>query len=190
MSASYFCPACNHGALGPGTCPRCLKVRKYIRLRPLAQMGAVPLHSVLADTTPRISLPGFPGIEDAMNGGLVPGSVTVLYGGAGLGKSTLALQLVDQVRRIVTGSPLYCSSEQTREQIKMMADRIGIVGSPVLVAYETSVTGIERLVTERTAFTVIDSLSNLLGVEPIETVTGQLVEIARSRGCAMILVLH
>lgn len=187
---TYFCPSCNHGALGPGNCPACLRKRKIIRLRPLVQMGAVPLHAVAADTTPRIGVPGFPGIEDAMNGGFVPGSVTALYGGAGIGKSSLAIQLADRVRVVAQGEVLYCSTEQTREQIKMMGLRIGIAASPLPVAYETSLEGIDRLITERTRFVVIDSLSNLPTVDPIAVLTGRLVEMARTRGCAMILVLH
>lgn len=189
MTAVYACPACGHGALGPGNCPACLRGRKYVKLRPLDQQGAVPMHLVGADRTPRLPVPGFPGIESAMNGGFVPGSVTVLYGGAGLGKTTLCLKLVDRVTRVLAHPALYCSTEQTREQVKMAAMRAGVAGSRMLVAYETVVEGIERII-GRSRFAVVDSLSNLAQQEPIGPLTSRLVELARSRDCALLLVLH
>lgn len=153
------------------------------------QQGAVPMALIAADRTPRLSVPGFPGIESAMNGGFVPGSVTVVYGGAGLGKSTLMLKLVDRMTRVLPQPALYCSTEQTVEHVKLTGYRAGVDGSRMLVAYETHVEAIDRLLT-RQRFAVIDSLSNLTRESPMTVVTGQLVEMARSHGTALVLVLH
>lgn len=191
MSVLYACPACSQGALGPGNCPACLKIRKYVKLRRVDQQGAVPMALVRADSSPRLPVPGFPRIESVMNGGFVDGSVTVVYGGAGLGKSTLMLKLVDRMTRILplTNPALYCSTEQTVEHVKMMGYRAGVEGSRMLIAYETHVEAVERLMAKR-RFMVVDSLSNLTRVEPIAVVTGQLTEAARLHGTALVLVLH
>ena len=189
MSVLWSCPACGQGALGPGNCPVCLKGRKYVKLRRLDQHGAVPMVMIAADRTPRLAVPGFPGIESAMNGGFVPGSVTVVYGGAGVGKSTLMLRLVDRMTRVLPQPALYCSTEQTPEHVKLTGYRAGVNESRMLIAYETYVEAIERLLT-RQRFAVIDSLSNLVREEPIAVVTGRLVEMARAHGTALVLVLH
>lgn len=186
---TFTCPACGHGALAPGNCPFCLKQRKYVKLRRADQQGAVPMALIEADRTPRLPVPGFPGIESAMNGGFVPGSVTVLYGGAGLGKSTLMLLMVDRMTRVLPSPALYCSTEQTPEHVKLTGYRAGVHDSRMLIAYETQLEAIERLLT-RQRFAVIDSLSNLTRAEPITVVTGRLVEMARTHGTALVLVLH
>ena len=167
----------------------CLKTRKYVKLRPLNQQGAVPMGLIQGDRTPRLPVPGFPGIESAMNGGFVPGTVTVVYGGAGLGKSMLMLLLVDRMTRVLPTPALYCSTEQTPEHVKLTGSRLGVGTSPMLVAYETHPEAIGRLL-HRQRFAVVDSLSNLARVEPIAAVTGTLVEQARAHGTALILVLH
>jgi len=189
MSVLYSCPACGQGALGPGNCPICLKGRKYVKLRRADQQGAVPMVLIAADRTPRLSIPGFPRIESAMNGGFVPGSVTVVYGGAGIGKSTLMLKLVDRMTRVLPTPALYCSTEQTPEHVKLTGYRAGVEASRMLIAYETHLDAIERLLV-RQRFAVIDSLSNLAREEPMVTVTGRLVEMARAHGTALVLVLH
>jgi DNA repair protein RadA/Sms len=144
---------------------------------------------IQADRTPRLAVPGFPGIESAMNGGFVPGSVTVVYGAAGIGKSALMLKLVDHMTRILPQPALYCSTEQTPEHVKLTAYRAGVAGSRMLVAYETHPDAIDRLLA-RQRFAVVDSLSNLTRMIPITDVTGHLVEMARSHGTALVLVLH
>jgi len=188
-AGTFVCPACGHGALGPGNCPACLRGRKYVKLRPMSQQGAVPMVLIQADRTPRLSVPGFPGIESAMNGGFVPGSVTVVYGGAGLGKSTLMLTLVDRMTRVLPLPALYCSTEQTPEHVKLTASRAGVAQSRMLVAYETHPEAIGRLF-HRQRFAVVDSLSNLARTDPIATVAGTLVDLARLHGTALVLVLH
>lgn len=189
MSVLWTCPACGQHALGSGNCPVCLRGRKYVKLRRLDQQGAVPMAMIQADRTPRLSVPGFPGIESAMNGGFVPGSVTVVYGGAGVGKSALMLQIVDRMTRVLPQPALYCSTEQTPEHVKLTGYRAGVGESRMLIAYETQLDVMERLLT-RQRFAVIDSLSNLVREEPIATVTGRLVDMARRHGIALVLVLH
>lgn len=160
-----------------------------MKLRRADQQGAVPLALVRSDTTPRLPVPGFPGIESAMHGGFVVGSVTVVYGAAGLGKSTLMLKMVDRMTRVMETPALYCSTEQTVEQVKLMGYRVGVAGSPMLVAYETHGEAVARLMARR-RFMVVDSLSNLVREEPIGVVTGRLVEAARTHGTALVCVLH
>jgi predicted ATP-dependent serine protease len=189
MTTTYVCPSCGHGAFAAGNCPICLRGRKYVKLRLIGQSGLIPMMSIPADATPRISIPEFYELENAMNGGFVPGSVTVAYGGAGIGKSTLCLKLVDRIHRIARA--VYCSTEQSPEQIKLMGYRAGLAQSHMLIAYETHVEGIARLLSgDRIRFLVVDSLSNLSPADAIAGVTMNLVDLARSREVAMLLVLH
>lgn len=191
MSVTYVCPACGQGALGPGNCPACIKMRRYVQVRPIEFIGAVPLAQVRADSFRRLPVMGFPQIENVMNGGFVLGTVTLVYGAAGLGKTTLCLKMADNITRVWSRPSLYCSTEQTPEQVKMIALRAGVCESRTLVAYETHTEAIGRIVAAcRSPFTVIDSLSNLAMQESIVVVTSRLVEMARTLDTALLLVLH
>lgn len=188
---TYQCGACGHTALFAGNCPLCLKSRRYIPMRPLGLGGAVPLSMVRADTLPRLVIPGFPRIESAMNGGFVRGTVTVLYGGAGLGKTTLCLKLTDRIVRVYR-SALYCSTEQPPEHLLMSAGvRLHLTQSPMLVAYETSIDSLLNVLRHvAVPFAVIDSIANLAHDESLATITARLVEAARSINTALLCVLH
>ena len=100
------------------------------------------LSEVSLEDTPRIILP-YPEINRVLGGGLVPGSVVLLAGDPGIGKSTLMLQmagalapekLVDDAR----GSVLYVSGEESASQVRLRGDRLGIDGRNLLLLNETS----------------------------------------------------
>ena len=85
----------------------------------------VPLGDIGSDALPRVSS-GVPELDRVLGGGWVPGSVTLLGGEPGIGKSTLALQATAQLdaRSVPT---LYVSGEESPEQIRMRAERLGAV---------------------------------------------------------------
>lgn len=154
---------------------------------------------VRAEDLPRVSpTVAFPGVCAAMAGGFVLGSVTLVWGGPGVGKSRLMLQLadaVDSVKWSTTGiyhSALYVATEQPPEHVKHMAELVGVGESSFLVSHQRYPEGLHHLVREeRPSFVIVDSIQGMLD-EPgqLVHVTKRLVQTAREFACAMVLVFH
>jgi len=100
----------------------------------------VPLSQVALGQVPRIPIP-IGEFSRVLGGGLVPGSVVLIGGEPGIGKSTLLLQVA-----AVLGTPqhpvLYVSGEESPQQIKMRSDRLGVQGDPLYLLSETEVSAI------------------------------------------------
>ena len=151
--------------------------------------GAVqPITDVRATAGVRLHS-GIAELDRVLGGGAVPGSVVLIGGDPGIGKSTLVLQALAALAR--NGNALYVSGEESPEQIKMRADRLGIgadtVGERLLVLAETSL--------ERILGHTAQSAPLVLAVDSIQTVfTEQLGSapgsIGQVRECAAQLVLQ
>jgi DNA repair protein RadA/Sms len=126
-------------------------------------------------------------------GGFVPGSVILLAGEPGVGKSTLLLELAKESPRI-----LYVSGEESVEQVKMRAERLGVKGENLLLLSETNV---ENIVEEaqKEKFVVIDSVQTLWSeaidgepgsVSQVKGCSQKLLEFAKKNGVTMVLVGH
>jgi DNA repair protein RadA/Sms len=104
---------------------------------------------------------GWVEFDRALGGGLVLGSVVLLGGDPGIGKSTLMLQVLDRLcGNTYTG--LYVSGEESATQLKLRADRLGITSPRLLVATETCLENILKLVdTEKSHYLVLDSIQTL-----------------------------
>jgi DNA repair protein RadA/Sms len=160
--------------------------------------------------TAQVRPTGIGELDRVLGGGLVPGSVTVLGGEPGIGKTTLAMQLLGWW----AGPTLYISGEESPQQVKQRALRLGITtpnrpsdeadparrGGDVWIAAEVSLRGILDAV-ERTRpdVVVIDSIQTIaderIASSPgsstqIRECTQQLVVEAKRRGVAMVLVGH
>ena len=107
---------------------------------PLARAEALALDAV--DPGPSVAVPtGVAEFDRALSGGLVPGSVTLIGGEPGIGKSTLLLQLAGAVAR--SGRRvLYVTGEESPQQVRLRADRLDVVGPGVHLLPETAVPGI------------------------------------------------
>lgn len=120
---------------GKSTSSRSIGSSLTTRQRPL------PVTEVSVDQLPRLST----GVEEfnrVLGGGLVPGSLVLLGGEPGIGKSTLVLQMAMQMKKLTV---LYVSGEESPQQIKLRADRLGEnLGANCLVVSETS---LERILT-------------------------------------------
>jgi len=145
--------------------------------------GAVPLAEVHAEALPRYDLH-----DDELNrvfgGGLVPGSLVLLGGEPGIGKSTLLLQTVLHLydRRV-----LYVSGEESEQQIKLRADRIGRPEGDLLLLCETNLERIfEEIKNVRPDFLIIDSIQTL-STETVDSSPGSLTQI---RECAAALLKY
>jgi len=137
-------------------------------------------------------------VDRAFGGGVVPGSVTLIGGEPGIGKSTICLLLA--AKMAAAGGTVYVSGEESPAQVKARADRIGAAQQGLSFLGETEVeTVIATLRREKPALAVIDSVqmmrsseipSEAGAVNQLRGVTAKLVEFAKSSGIPLLLVGH
>ncbi|GAB6042723.1 DNA repair protein RadA [Endothiovibrio diazotrophicus] len=162
--------------------------------------GAVavqPLSEVVATEEARIAT-GIGELDRVLGGGLVAGSVVLIGGDPGIGKSTLLLQaLTGLAENLAT---LYVTGEESPQQISMRAQRLGASGSPLRLVAET---GVERILAtaevERPQVMVVDSIQTIFteqlqsapgAVAQVRESAAQLVRYAKRSGTALFLVGH
>lgn len=125
---------------------------------------AVELSSIATDTQYRDPLPS-PELNRVLGGGVVPGSVVLLAGEPGVGKSTLLLQLA-KYAAAKNRKVLYVSGEESPQQIKLRSERLGFAGDGVLMLPETDLTAIfEKLDSIQPSLAIIDSIQTLYSDE-------------------------
>lgn len=138
-------------------------------------------------------------LNRVLGGGVVPGSLVLVGGDPGIGKSTLLLQVSEQLAA-TNRKVLYISGEESIKQTKMRAERLGIKNEKLLVLAETDIQQIdERLQEVEPDFLVIDSIQTVYNpdvtsapgsVSQVRECTGQLMRIAKSEGIATFIVGH
>ena len=129
----------------------------------------VPITEVSSDTAERIPIPDEE-LSRVLGGGLVPGSVTLIGGDPGIGKSTLLLQLGLRFKK---AKILYVSGEESANQIKMRAERIGDLHDNLLLLTDTSLERVmERIEEVEPDLVIIDSIQTLQSPE-IDSVPGR-----------------
>ena len=121
------------------------------------------LNSVESKKSVRIST-GIDELNRVLGGGLVEGSLVLLGGEPGIGKSTLILQICDKVN--VEGKVLYISGEESAEQIKIRADRLNIKSENIMFLAETDIDLIEESInTLEPKLVIIDSIQTMYSEE-------------------------
>lgn len=203
----YVCDNCGQeSAKWIGKCPSCGQWNTYKELRvsptlkpsrmggvPLPLTGdsgrgtsPVPLSQIKASEEPRIDM-----LDDELNrvlgGGLVPGSLVLLGGEPGIGKSTLVLQTI---LRLNDKKVLYISGEESARQLKLRADRLSPSNqstADLMVACDTSLENIfKHIEAELPDLVVIDSIQTI-ATEAVESSPGSLSQI---RECAAALLKY
>lgn len=155
----------------------------------------MPLREVEADQVARLST-GIAEFDRVLGGGVVPGSLVLIGGSPGIGKSTLTLAALAKIDRPV----LYVTGEESAAQVRLRAERIDPRALDVPILAETDVSVIEAtLEAERPAVAVIDSvqtlhdpaLSSAAGsVAQVREATARLMKVAKSRRIALFIVGH
>jgi len=151
------------------------------------------------EEAPRFST-GMPELDRVTGGGIVPGSVLLIAGEPGIGKSTLLLQLAAALARAGRRA-IYFSGEEAAAQVRLRATRLGLADAPVALAAETSLTNILATLgkEKRADLVVIDSIQTLWSdaleaapgsVSQVRAATQSLVRYAKQAGSALLLVGH
>jgi DNA repair protein RadA/Sms len=159
---------------------------------------AVPISSIEPRST-RHCPTGVDELDRVLGGGVVPGSVTLLAGDPGVGKSTLLLQVVHRWAQSGRRA-LYVSGEESSGQIRMRADRTGCSHDEVFLAAESDLHAVlGHIDVVRPTLVVVDSVQTMSsteadgvtgGVNQVRAVTTALTSAAKTTGVAMILVGH
>lgn len=167
--------------------------------RPPAEVSpAVPLLGLAAVQEERQPC-GLGEFDRALGGGLVAGSVVLLGGEPGIGKSTLMLQVLDRLCGPARKG-LYLSGEESAAQLKLRADRLRLQAPNLLVAPETCLENLLQLVAqENPAYLAIDSIQTLYAAElpatpgsvtQVRETAFQLVQLAKRTGIPIFLIGH
>lgn len=154
-----------------------------------------PILNIEAYELQRLKAPGTE-LNRVLGGGIVPGSVILLGGEPGIGKSTLLLQTALRMNKKV----LYVSGEESLTQIKMRADRIGVTNENCLLLNETCVEKITHKLNEiKPSFVIIDSIQTIYSkyldstpgtVSQVRESCALLVQYAKQNETPIILVGH
>ncbi len=193
----YVCSNC--GADSPkwiGKCPNCGEWNTYVEENVIPKKQAksiygsdkekinpVKITDIKSEEEVRIQLPSGE-LNRVLGGGLVPGSIILVGGEPGIGKSTLVLQ---NVLRIRSRKVLYVSGEESVQQLKMRADRIGGYGEgcECYIVCETSLEAIFESIKDcKPGLVIIDSIQTI-ATDTLESAAGS---VAQVRECASALL--
>ena len=133
-----------------------------------------------------------------LGGGVVPGSLVLIGGDPGIGKSTLLLQVSTQLSH--QGTVLYVSGEESAEQIKLRAERLGDIDSEFYLYAETNMQNIRTEIEKiKPDFLIIDSIQTVMSpeissvqgsVSQVRGVTAELMQLAKTNNIATFIVGH
>lgn len=194
QKAAFFCGDCgNESPRWEGRCPACGHWNTMVQApanRPSAKRWGSfseeeprELSSISVPKTPRLLLP-HPELNRVLGGGVVPGSVLLLAGDPGIGKSTLLLQITAALAR-QGGRVLYVSGEESGEQIRMRAGRLNALEEGIYLYGETNVDRLlARLESLAPTAAVVDSVQTLSS----ETIPSAPGSVAQVRECTRLLM--
>lgn len=197
IKSAYFCSACGHESpKWLGRCPSCGEWNTFVEEKisttkstslPGSLLPSSEKPMKLSEIEPvsemRIKLPSAE-LNRVLGGGLVAGSLTLIGGEPGIGKSTLLLQNILSIRGRTV---LYVSGEESASQLKLRADRLGKISENTFILCETSLENI---------FTQIENVKpGLLIIDSIQTIASATVEsaagsVSQVRECAASLLRY
>lgn len=199
-----------------GRCPSCGEWNTLVEeeeLAPLVRacnaldLSSMPVPLASVDLSEAAALPtGVEEFDRVLSGGLVPGSVTLLGGEPGIGKSTLLLQVL-VARAAASHRVLLVSAEESAHQVRLRAQRLGPIPSGLLILSATDVSGVtDAIVESAPGLVVVDSIQ-AVSIDPstpgerratgvpgsvaqVRACADQLIGVAKANQVAMVLVGH
>lgn len=211
-STIFFCQNCGHeSAKWMGQCPACKEWNTFVEetvnrtdTRPTGgrktggRMSPCVLSQVMIQEESKL-LTGIGELDRVLGGGIVQGSLILVGGDPGIGKSTLLLQVCRNIS-LAGHKVLYISGEESQVQIKMRADRIGSFTEQMLLLCETGLGDIEEVIRrEKPEVVVIDSIQTMFNdnvsaapgsVSQVRESTGVLLQLAKGLGVSVFIVGH
>ena len=205
----YFCQNCGHEeSKWLGQCPMCKEWNTFAEEKVVSikgqkssgekQVQAVTLSSVTTDEDERMTTE-LVELDRVLGGGIVPGSLVLVGGDPGIGKSTLLLQVCQKLSAM-NKKVLYISGEESLKQIKLRANRMGEFSENLYLLCETSLnliqTAIER---EKPDVVVIDSIQTMYNeeigsapgsVSQVRESTNVFMQLAKGMNIAIFIVGH
>ncbi len=155
------------------------------------------LDNVVGRTDTRMDT-GIGELNRVLGGGLVNGSLVLLGGEPGIGKSTLILELCDKITG--TGKVLYVSGEESAEQVKIRADRLGIKNSNIMFLGETDIDVIEEtILAMEPKLVIIDSIQTMYSeeitsaagtVSQVREITARIMRVCKGHRITTIIIGH
>ena len=208
-ATQYQCDACGHAFnKWSGQCPECsawntLEETRTIQtsgkvraIKPKASSRVVPLSDVDTVTDPRI-LTNLGELDRVLGGGIVHGSVVLLGGSPGIGKSTLLIQMLAALDQYQT---LYISGEESAQQISLRAERLALNKDNIRLLSSVSLEEIlSTLQSLKPKLVIVDSIQTLASealnsaagsVSQVRECAGQLVQFAKNTNTTLFVVGH
>ena len=205
----FVCSECgNESPKWLGKCPACnswntfyeQKIEKYTETNKIEKKinnTPKPLNTYVGQEANRTST-GFSELDRVLGGGLVKGSLILLGGEPGIGKSTLILQLCEKVKG--EGKVLYVSGEESAEQIKLRADRLEVKNDDLLFLGETDIDVVRDSIGEiKPKLVIIDSIQTMYSdeisaaagsVSQVREITSQIMRICKSQQITTVIIGH
>ena len=204
----FVCNECGYeSAKWLGKCPACNswnsffeqkiekstkgKIEKNVNNKPQA------LNTYKGQENERIKT-GFEELDRVLGGGLVKGSLILLGGEPGIGKSTLILQICNKIN--AEGKVLYVSGEESAEQIKLRADRLNIQNDDIMFLGETDIDIVNREIMEmQPKLVIIDSIQTMYSeelsaaagsVSQVREITAQIMKVCKQNAITTIIIGH
>lgn len=207
----FFCQSCGYeSSKWMGQCPGCRewntfveetvdkKAEKILSSDHGKTHKPVSLNSVVMEQEERIQT-GMQEFDRVLGGGIVPGSLVLVGGDPGIGKSTLLLQIC-QILSQMKRSTLYISGEESLQQIKIRADRIGQFTDSLHLLCETNLNTIRAMIErEKPQIVIIDSIQTMYSeditsapgsVSQVREATSAFMQIAKGVGITIFIVGH
>lgn len=205
----YFCQNCGHEETKwLGQCPACKEWNTFVEEKVIAssvtsgiktdrEIQIVSLSEVNADDQDRITT-GMAELDRVLGGGIVPGSLVLVGGDPGIGKSTLLLQVCQKLSE--NRSVLYISGEESLSQIKLRANRVGTFQENLKLLCETNLAAIRSVIEKRKPeLVIIDSIQTMYSeevtsapgsVSQVRESTNVFMQLAKGLGITIFIVGH
>lgn len=204
----FVCSSCGYESpKWMGKCPACNEWNTFYEEKDVTKSGTkekkkelgqvVKLNEVEKKETSRIKT-GIEELDRVLGGGFVNGSLTLLGGEPGIGKSTLILQICNSLK--IDGKILYVSGEESAEQIKIRADRLGVKKDNILFLSETDIDNVEIQIEKvEPEFVIIDSIQTMYSeeitsssgsVSQVREITARIMKMCKQKSITTIIIGH
>ena len=212
-AVKYVCQACGYESpKWLGRCPNCntwnqmeeeKEATKAVKQQQRSNFSgnvpeAIAIQDIKTENLPRVKTQ-MEEVNHVLGGGIVPGSLILIGGDPGIGKSTLLLQVSAQINQ-GGHRVLYISGEESASQIKLRAERLGVKGTDFYIYPETDIDAIRNTIERiKPEFVIVDSIQTMIhpdntstagSVSQVRECTAEFMRIAKSNDIAIFIVGH